>query len=47
MGGEKQVYGTYGEGESGNGEIIWNVSKEYRKQKYKKSSKGYLYYLYK
>ena len=30
MGGEK-VYGTYGEGGSGKGEIIWNVNKEYRK----------------
>ena len=28
---EKKVYGTYGEGESGKGEIIWNVNKEYRK----------------
>ena len=25
--GEKKVYGTYGEGVSGKGEIIWNVSK--------------------
>ena len=31
MGGEKKVYGTYGEGGSGKGEIIWNVNKEYRK----------------
>ena len=29
--GEKKVYGTYEEGGSGKGEIIWNVSKEYRK----------------
>ena len=28
--GEK-VYGTYGEGGSWKGEIIWNVNKEYRK----------------
>ena len=28
--GEKRVYGTYGEGGSGKGEIIWNM-KEYRK----------------
>ena len=28
---EKKVYGTYGEGGSGKGEIIWNVNKEYRK----------------
>ena len=34
MGGEKKVYGTYGEGGSGKGEFIWNVNKEYRKQKY-------------
>ena len=27
MGGEK-VYGTFGEGRSGKGEIIWNVNKE-------------------
>ena len=32
--GEKMVYGTYGEGGSGKGEIIWNVSTEYRKLKY-------------
>ena len=31
MYGEKKVYGTYGEGGSGKGEIIWNVNKEYRK----------------
>ena len=31
MDGEKKVYGTYGEGGSGKGEIIWNVNKEYRK----------------
>ena len=31
MGGEKKVYGTYGEGGSGKGEINWNVNKEYRK----------------
>ena len=31
MDGEKNVYGTYGEGRSGTGEIIWNVNKEYRK----------------
>ena len=29
--GEKKIYGTYGEGGSGKGEIIWNVNKEYRK----------------
>ena len=34
MDGEEKVYGTYGEGRSGKGEIIWNVNKEYRKQKY-------------
>ena len=32
MGGEKKVYGTYGEGASGKGEIIWNVNKEYKKK---------------
>ena len=31
MCGEKKVYGTYGEGGSGQGEIIWNVNKEYKK----------------
>ena len=31
MGGEKKAYGTYGEGGTGTGEIIWNVNKEYRK----------------
>ena len=31
MDGERKVYGTYGEGISGKGEIIWNVNKEYRK----------------
>ena len=31
MDGEKKVYGKYGEGGSGKGEIIWNVNKEYRK----------------
>ena len=31
MDGEKKVYGTYQEGGSGKGEIIWNVNKEYRK----------------
>ena len=31
MDGEKKVYGTYGEGGSGKGEIIWSVNKEYRK----------------
>ena len=30
MGGEKKAYETYGEGETGKGEIIWNVNKEYR-----------------
>ena len=29
--GEKKVYGTYREGGSGKGEIIWDVNKEYRK----------------
>ena len=29
--GENKVYGTYGDGGSGKGEIIWNVNKEYRK----------------
>ena len=28
MDGGKKVYGTYGEGESRKGEIIWNVNKE-------------------
>ena len=31
MDGEKKVYGTYGEGGTWKGEIIWNVNKEYRK----------------
>ena len=31
MGEEKKAYGTYGEGGTGKGEIIWNVNNEYRK----------------
>ena len=38
MGGEKKAYGTYGEGGTGKGEIIWNVNKEYRKEKRKKGT---------
>ena len=33
MGGGKGAYGTYGEGGTRKGEIIWNVNKEYRKFK--------------
>ena len=32
MGGEKKAYGTYGEGGTGKGKIIWNVNKEYKKK---------------
>ena len=37
MDGEKKAYGTYGEGKTGKGEIIWNVNKEYRKFKKRKN----------
>ena len=30
MGIEKRAYGTYGDGGTGKGKIIWNVYKEYR-----------------
>ena len=30
--GGKRAYGTYGEGGTGKGKIIWNVNKEYRKK---------------
>ena len=33
MVGENKPYGTYGEGGIRKGEIIWNVNKEYRKEK--------------
>ena len=36
MDGEKKVYGTYGEGESGKGEIIWNVIKNIENKNIKK-----------
>ena len=31
MSGQKKVDGTYGEGGTGKGEVIWDVNKEYRK----------------
>ena len=31
MGRGKRAYGTYREGGTGKGKIIWNVNKEYRK----------------
>ena len=32
MGVGKRAYGTYCEGETGKGKIIWNVNKKYRKE---------------